>query len=67
MTEKTRPPKFIRSSKRAGKGFRNSMTEDDDRRRSLALRAAGWLGIPLCYALMLSIVITAARRPVAGR
>ena len=35
--------------------------------RELTLRAAGWITTPLCYVVMLSIVIKAARRPSAIR
>jgi hypothetical protein len=36
--------------------------QDRDRRRQFVLRTAGWLTTPLCYLVMLSVVITAARR-----
>jgi hypothetical protein len=35
----------------------------DDHHPTLALRAAGWISTPFLYALMLGIVIRAARRP----
>ena len=35
--------------------------QQDQHRSSLALKAAGWLSTPLLYALMLGIVIRAAR------
>jgi len=35
-------------------------------RVSIARRAAGWIFTPFLYALMLGIVICAARRPSAG-
>jgi len=38
----------------------------EQRRASLALKAAGWISTPFLYALMLGIVIHAARRPSAG-
>ncbi len=38
-----------------------------DRVRAIALRAAGWFSIPLCYVVMLSVVLTAARRRPASR
>ncbi len=37
-----------------------------DRARAIALRTVSWLGIPLCYVVMLSVVLTAARRLPAG-
>jgi len=36
------------------------------RQRSIALRMAGWIFTPFLYALMLGIVICAARRPSTG-
>jgi hypothetical protein len=39
---------------------------EDQRRPSLALKAAGWISTPFLYALMLGIVIRAARRPSTG-
>ncbi len=41
--------------------------QKQDRARAIALRAAGWFGIPLCYAVMLSIVLRAVRRLPASR
>jgi len=38
---------------------------DDRHHTSLARRAAGWIFTPFLYALMLGIVICAARRPAA--
>jgi hypothetical protein len=35
-------------------------------RRSFALKAAGWISTPFLYALMVGIVIRAARRWPAG-
>jgi hypothetical protein len=43
------------------------MMQKQDRAHAIALRAAGWLSIPLCYLVMLSVVLTAARRLPAGR
>jgi hypothetical protein len=41
--------------------------ETQSRGRTLALRRVGWLTLPLCYAVMLSVVMTMAPRPPADR
>jgi len=42
------------------------MQDKESSRRLFALRAAGWVSTPLCYLLMMSVVVAAMRRLPAG-
>lgn len=42
------------------------MEDTESPRRLFALRAAGWVSTPLCYLLMMSVIVAAARRLPAG-
>jgi|SwirhisoilCB3_FD_contig_101_202512_length_470_multi_3_in_0_out_0_2 hypothetical protein len=39
-----------------------AMQDKESPRRLFVLRAAGWVSTPLCYLLMMSVVIAATRR-----
>lgn len=40
---------------------------NESRSRALALRLAGWITFPLCYVVMVSIVLKTARRLPPGQ